>query len=107
QVVPAAVKEIRRAVTEKGAVGVMMPTYVQSGLDLGQPDFDPIYAETQELDVPVGFHATAKVSPGNTRFHQYLGVHMATHPFEQSRSIVSVISNGVLDRSPRLRVGFL
>ena len=35
QVVPEAVKEIRRAVTEKGAVGVMMPTYVQSGLDLG------------------------------------------------------------------------
>ena len=44
QVVPEAVKEIRRAVTEKGAVGVMMPTYVQSGLDLGQPEFDSIYA---------------------------------------------------------------
>ena len=35
QVVPEAVKEVRRAVTEKGAVGVMMPTYVQQGLDLG------------------------------------------------------------------------
>ncbi len=107
QVVPEAVKEIRRAVTEKGAVGVMMPTYVQSGLDLGQPDFDPIYAEAQELDVPVGFHATAQVSPGNTRFHKYLGVHMTSHPFEQMLSIVSVISNGVLDRFPKLRVGFL
>src|SRR6185295_4047554 len=54
QVIPEAVKEIRRAVTEKGAVGVMMPTYVQQGLDLGQPQFDPIYAEAQELGVPVG-----------------------------------------------------
>jgi predicted TIM-barrel fold metal-dependent hydrolase len=44
QVITEAVKEIRRAVTEKDAVGVMMPTYVQSGLDLGQPEFDPIYA---------------------------------------------------------------
>src|SRR5215472_5332232 len=83
QVVPEAVKEIRRAVTEKGAVGVMMPTYVQSGLDLGQPQFDPIYAAAQELAVPIGFHATAQVAVGNTRFHKYLGVHMTSHPFEQ------------------------
>ncbi|HEY6367522.1 MAG TPA: amidohydrolase family protein [Candidatus Binatia bacterium] len=107
QVVPEAVKEVRRAVTEKGAVGVMMPTYVQSGLDLGQPGFDPIYAEAQELNVPVGFHATAQVAVGNTRFHKYLGVHMTSHPFEQMLSIVSVISNGVLDRFPKLKVGFL
>ena len=107
QVVPEAVKETRRAVKEKGAVGVMMPTYVQSGLDLGQPEFDPIYAEAQELGVPVGFHATAQVAVGNTRFHKYLGVHMTSHPFEQMLSIVSVISNGVLDRFPKLKVGFL
>lgn len=107
QVVPEAVKEIRRAVTQKSAVGVMMPTYVLQGLDLGQPAFDPIYAEAQELDVPVGFHATAQVAVGNTRFHKYLGVHMTSHPFEQMLSIVSIISNGVLDRFAKLRVGFL
>ena len=107
QVINEAVKELRRAVNEKGAVGVMMPTYVQSGLDLGQPEFDPVYAAAQELDVPVGFHATAQVAVGNTRFHKYLGVHMTSHPFEQMLSMVSVISNGVLDRFPKLRVGFL
>jgi len=107
QVVPEAVKETQRAVIERGAVAVMMPTYVQSGLDLGQPVFDPIYAEAQELGVPVGFHATAQVAVGNTRFHKYLGVHMTSHPFEQMLSIVAVISNGVLDRFPKLKVGFL
>jgi uncharacterized protein len=107
QVVPASVEEIRRTVTEKCAVGVMMPTYVQQGLDLGQPGFDPIYAEAQALGVPVGFHATAQVAVGNTRFHKYIGVHMTSHPFEQMLSIVSIISNGVLDRFPRLKVGFL
>ena len=59
----------------------MVPTYVQSGMDLGQPEFDPIYAEAQELGVPIGFHATAQVSQGNWRFHKYLGVHMTSHPF--------------------------
>jgi len=107
QVVAEAVKEIRRTVTELGAVGVMMPTYVQGGMDLGQPQFDPIYAEAQELGVPIGFHATAQVSPGNTRFHKYLGVHMTSHPFEQMLTIVAIISNGVLDRFPKLQVAFL
>jgi hypothetical protein len=107
QVVPEAVLEIRRAVTGCGAVGVMMPTYVQGGLDLAQPQFDPIYAEAQELDVPVGFHATANVSAGNMRFHKYLGVHMTSHPFEQMLSITAIIGGGVLDRFPKLKVGFL
>ena len=104
---PDAVKEVCRAVSEKGAVGVMMPTYVQQGLDLGQPQFDPIYAIAQDLGVPVGFHATAQVAVGNTRFHKYIGVHMTSHPFEQMLSVVSIISNGVLDRFAKLKVGFL
>ena len=107
QVVPEAVREIRRAVTGCGAVGVMMPTYVQGGLDLAQPQFDPIYAEAQELGVPIGFHATANVSAGNTRFHKYLGVHMTSHPFEQMLSITAIIAGGVLDRFPKLKVAFL
>ena len=32
---------------------------------------------------------------------------MTSHPFEQMLSVVSVISNGVLDRFPKLKVGFL
>ena len=107
QSVPEAVDEIRRAVTQLGAVAVMMPTYVSPGLDLGQPEFDPIYAEAQALGVPVAFHATAQVSQGALRFHKYIGVHMVSHPFEQMISIISIISNGVLDRFPRLKVAFL
>lgn len=107
QVVSEAVRETRRAVTKLGAVAVMMPTYVSPGVDLGQPQFDPIYAEAQELAVPVAFHATAQVSQGNTRFHKYLGVHMVSHPFEQMIAIISIISNGVLDRFPKLKVAFL
>ena len=75
-------------------------------LQAGQPPA-AARAEAQELGVPVGFHATAQVAVGNTRFHKYIGVHMTSHPFEQMLSLVSIISNGVLDRFPRLKVGFL
>ena len=66
QVVPEAVKEIHRAVTEKGAVGVMMPTYVQQGLDLGQPQFDPIYAACAGARRPCGLSCHR---PGRGRQH--------------------------------------
>ena len=36
--------------------------------------------------MPIGFHATAQVAVGNTRFHKYIGVHMTSHPFEQMLS---------------------
>ena len=107
QVIPEAVNEMRRSVMQLDAVGVMMPTFVQGGMDLGQPQFDPIYAEAQELGVPIGFHATAQVSQGNWRFHKYLGVHMTSHPFEQMLTVTAIISDGVLDRFPKLKVGFL
>jgi predicted TIM-barrel fold metal-dependent hydrolase len=88
-------------------VGVMMPTYVSPGLDMGHEQFFPLYERAERLGVPVAFHATAHVSVGNTRFHYYTGVHMVSHPFEQMISIISVIANGLLDRLPRLQVAFL
>jgi predicted TIM-barrel fold metal-dependent hydrolase len=102
-----AVAEMEDAVTRQGHVAVMMPTYVTPGLDTGEARFWPIYEQAERLGVPLAFHATAQVSVGNTRFHQYTGVHMVSHPFEQMVSIISVIANGVLDRFPRLQVAFL
>jgi predicted TIM-barrel fold metal-dependent hydrolase len=102
-----AVAEMEEAITRLGMVAVMMPTYVTPGFDTGEAHFWPIYAAAERLGVPVAFHATAQVSVGNTRFHQYTGVHMVSHPFEQMVSIISVIANGVLDRFPRLRTAFL
>jgi predicted TIM-barrel fold metal-dependent hydrolase len=102
-----AVAEMEEAVTGQGMVAVMMPTYVTPGFDTGEAHFWPIYEQAERLGVPVAFHATAQVSVGNTRFHQYTGVHMVSHPFEQMVSIISVIANGVLDRYPRLRTAFL
>jgi predicted TIM-barrel fold metal-dependent hydrolase len=107
QNLPRALQEMERAVAKQGMVGVMMPTYVSPGLDIGDPQFFPIYEQAERLGVPVAFHATAQVAIGNTRCHEYIGVHMTSHPFEQMLSIISVMANGVLDRFPRLRVGFL
>ncbi len=107
QNVPAALQEMERAVTRLGMVAVMMPTYISPGLDVGSPPYWPLYERAEQLGVPVAFHATAQAAVGNTRCHEYIGVHMTSHPFEQMLTIINVISNGVLDRFPRLKVAFL
>ena len=106
QVVPEAVKEIRRAVTEKGAVGVMMPTYVQSGLDLANPNSIPFTPRRRNWVFRLAFTPPPKLRSA-TRAFINTWVFMTSHPFEQMLSIVSIISNGVLDRFPKLRVAFL
>lgn len=107
QDVEAAAKELRRAVTELGAVGVMLPTYVPNRPDWSDRYYDPIYEEAQRLDVGVGFHATMQESVGAVRFTNFINVHTVGHPFEQIISVCSVVVGGVLERFPRLRVAFL
>ncbi len=107
QNVPCALQEMDRAISRLGMVAVMMPTYVTPGLDVGSQPFWPIYQRAQDLGVPIAFHASAQEAIGNLRCHEYIGVHMTSHPFEQMLTILNVFSNGVLDRFPRLKVTFL
>jgi predicted TIM-barrel fold metal-dependent hydrolase len=107
QEVNEAAAELRRAVTTLGAVGAMLPTYVPNRPDFGDPYYDPIYAEAERLDVALGFHATMIESIGAQRFENFINVHTIGHPVEQMISVCSVVVGGVLDRFPKLRVGFL
>ena len=102
-----AVAEMEEAVYAAGDGGGDDADVRDALVDPRGPDFWPIYGAAERLGAPVAFHATAQVSVGNTRFHQYTGVHMVSHPFEQMVSIISVIANGVLDRFPRLRTAYL
>ena len=107
QNLPRALEEMERAITRLGMVAAMLPTYVTPGLDVANQQFWPLYERAEQLGVPIAFHATAQAASGNTRCHEYIGVHMTSHPFEQMLTIINVVSNGILDRFPRLNVAFL
>ena len=108
QEVDGAAAEVRRAVTELGAVGAMLPTQLPMRPDWSHPMFDAIYAEAQTLDTALGFHAsTAANSIGNSRFDNFLSVHTIDHPVEQMISLCSAVVGGVFERFPELRLAFL
>jgi hypothetical protein len=109
QDVPSAVHEMRRAVTEKGHLGVTLPPNVE-GKNLDHPDFYPIYEEAQKLGCPIAVHwgnGSYLRAAGTERFDTHFMVHAVGHPFEQMIALASIVCGGVLEQFPDLRFVFL
>lgn len=103
----AAARELERAVG-LGLVGAMIPTYCRVGpRNPGDRWMDPIYAAAQNLKVPVAMHATGGLNPSNDRFATFLQVHVFSHVPEQMAAVTGVLLGGVLERFPKLSIGFM
>jgi len=108
QNVPEAVKEVRRAVTKLGMVGVMLPA-VGLRLPLGRQEYWPIYEEAEKDNVAVAVHAGPRSASqfGLDLFDRFIEVHTICHPFGQMAQLTSIFCNGVPEKFPRLRIAFL
>jgi uncharacterized protein len=111
QSVDAAVAEMRRAVAQKGFRAVFIRPNPFNGRRLSDPAYDPLWREAVELDVPVSIHGsfgTRMPSLGADRYgDDPFSFHMVCHPFEMQAACMDVVCGGVLEKFPRLRVGFL
>jgi len=90
-------------------LGATVPPNV-AGRNLDRPEFDPLWAEAQRLDVPVSVHwgnGAYVPAAGNERFDTHFMSHATGHPFEQMIAMASVVCGGLLERFPMLRFGFL
>jgi predicted TIM-barrel fold metal-dependent hydrolase len=101
-----AARELERSVTQLGHVGGMAHTYIYNH-QVNDPAFDDLYACAQQYDVPIGFHAQGSEIERFNRFDNFLTEHTIGHTFEQISSTMLVVYGGVLEKFPRLRVGFL
>ena len=109
QDVPAAVQEMRRAISEVGCIGITMPPNV-NGKNLDHPDFYPVYEEAQKLDVPISIHwgnGAYLTAAGTERFDTHFMSHAVGHPFEQMIALACLVCGGVIEQFPRLRFAFL
>jgi predicted TIM-barrel fold metal-dependent hydrolase len=102
----AAAEELRRAVQDLGAVGAVLPA-VGLRRPLGHADYDPIYAEAERLDCPLGIHGGPSQMLGLDGLDYFAQVHALAHPFSQMIQVTSVFMSGVFDRFPRVRIAFL
>jgi hypothetical protein len=101
--------DIMREAKALGLVGTMIPPALKTR-NLDHPDLDPFYAAAVELDMPLGVHGAPGIhlpKIGVDRFTNYIQVHCISFPFDQMTAMTALVSGGVFDRHPKLRVAFL
>jgi hypothetical protein len=94
---------------QQGLVCTLVPPVLRER-NLDHPDLEPFWAAAADLDMPLGVHGAPGIhlpQIGVDRFTNYIQVHCVSFPFDQMTAMTSLISGGVFDRHPHLRVGFL
>lgn len=104
----AAVDELERAVTELGMCGAMLPSNGDGmKAHLGDKIYWPIYEKAQELGCPLAVHGGVHHHMGFDTYSTYYGAHALGHPFGIIIQCVGMLTHGVFDAFPKLKVGYL
>jgi uncharacterized protein len=106
QDVPAAVAELRRAVTELGMVAAMIPS---NGLTrhVSHREYWPIYEEAERLGVALTVHGGCYGNLGFDTFAVFPATRALGMPVPLAIAMTGFIVDGVLDAFPKLRIGLL
>lgn len=107
QDISAAVQELRRAVTEQGMVAGMVCARNLLNKPFGHPDFHPLWAEAERLDVPLVLHGAPSQGMGFDFYDTFIKVHTLEQPFPQMIQMTSIVLDGILELFPKVRVAFL
>ncbi len=106
---PEAVKELRRIVSDLGFCGAMLPSTgaYQLQNQLGDERYWPIFEEADRLGCALGIHGGVHDHMGLDDMSPYAPVNALGHPFGQMVNFGGILFNGVFDRYPRARIGFM
>jgi aminocarboxymuconate-semialdehyde decarboxylase len=97
----AAAEELERTVTRLDFRGALIGTNVGERT-LDEPDFAPIFATAERLDVPLVLHPY--FTGPKARLEPYFFTNTIGNPFETALAAARLIFSGTLDRFPRLKV---
>ena len=104
----AAIAELRRVVSELGFVGGMLPSNGAGlGNHLGSKKYWPIYEEANQLGCALAVHGGNHDNYGFNDYNRYAPAHALGHPFGQLIQFGGMVFNGVFDRFPNVRFGFM
>ena len=97
------VRELDRC-AKMGLRGAMIPVYPPEGRAYESPEYEPLWAAAQDLDMPLGLHAAtnrgAVFSPESTNLPELINI---DHWIRMS--LAQMILSGVFERYPKLQIG--
>jgi predicted TIM-barrel fold metal-dependent hydrolase len=102
----AAVAELRRVVQDLGFVGALLPA---NGLKshYGDKIYWPVYAEADRLGCCLSVHGGAYADLGFDHLNAFPAIHALGHPLSVAICFAGLVINGIFDRFPNVRFGFL
>jgi predicted TIM-barrel fold metal-dependent hydrolase len=103
------VPELHR-VAEFGWKAVVLRPNPVKGRLLSNPAYEAFWTECERLGIAVSIHEgthSRLPTTGADRFNTRFAMHACSHPMEQMMAMLALIEGGVLERHPKLRVGFL
>jgi predicted TIM-barrel fold metal-dependent hydrolase len=103
----AAADELQRAVSTLGMCGAVIPSNSLHAPPLGTSSYFPIYEAANDLACCVAIHGGVHGSMGMDGLDPYAAVHAIGHPLGQMISLASIVFNGLLEKFPKIRFGFL
>ncbi|HEV2545730.1 MAG TPA: amidohydrolase family protein [Stellaceae bacterium] len=110
QSVEAAIEEMRFARTELGFRGGFLRPNPYNDRKLHDPAYEPFWRAAEELDFSIGLHEggnSGMPTVGIDRFDGRGAQHIISHTMEMMLACMSMIWGGVVERHPKLRIGFL
>nr|WP_296220452.1 amidohydrolase family protein [Pseudomonas sp. UBA2684] len=101
-----AAKEIRRAVTELGAKGLVAGGSNFGGMEYDSPELDPVWQALCDLDVPIFVHGyNQSVTWGKeANTDRYETTAIVGMNYDETKCLWYLINGGVLDRFPNLKI---
>lgn len=103
------VSELHR-IAEFGWKAVFLRPNPVKGRLLSDAAYEPFWSECERLGIAVSIHEGSHSrlpTAGGERFSSRFAMHACSHPMEQMMALLALIEGGVLDRHPKLKVGFL
>jgi uncharacterized protein len=100
----AAVREIERVGAHPQMVQVMMSV---GNFAWGDPYYHPIFEAANRMGLAIGMHLSADISVSGNDFLRYYVAWRSAHPQAYMTQVISLITNGVFDKFPNLKVGFI
>ncbi|MDA1074681.1 MAG: amidohydrolase family protein [Proteobacteria bacterium] len=106
-----AITEIERC-AKLGFRGISMPCKPVWGppdheaINYNLPEFDPLWACVQDVDLPITFHVSTGRDPRTSRGNGGAVINYAVHSLAPTmEAIVNICASGVVDRFPKLKFG--
>ncbi len=98
------IAELRRCVRDLGFKAILIGSNIE-GVQFDEPQFVPFFKECEALGVFVIFHPY--YVGAKAMFTRYYLTNLYGNPLDTAMVIASLIFGGVLDKCPKLKVGFV